>query len=45
MHMVENAKYTAQVLDEMIPIWKAEGYSFSRVDQYTDRYTEQRGAS
>ncbi|MGO5290553.1 polysaccharide deacetylase family protein [Porcincola sp. LCP21S3_C12] len=42
MHMVENAKYTAQVLDEMIPIWKAEGYSFARVDQYTDQYTQRR---
>lgn len=34
MHMQENAKYTAQALDTMIPIWKAEGYSFARIDDY-----------
>ena len=34
MHMQENAKYTAQVLDTMIPKWKEEGYSFARIDDY-----------
>lgn len=34
MHMQENAKYTAQALDTMIPIWQAEGYSFARIDDY-----------
>ena len=34
MHMQENAKYTAQVLDTMIPKWKEEGYSFARIDEY-----------
>lgn len=32
MHMQENACYTAQALDQMIPIWKDQGYSFERVD-------------
>ena len=32
MHMQENACYTAQALDQMIPIWKEQGYSFERVD-------------
>ena len=34
MHMQENAKYTAQALDTMIPKWQEEGYSFSRIDDY-----------
>ena len=34
MHMQETAKYTAQVLDTMIPIWKEEGYRFARIDEY-----------
>ena len=34
MHMLENAKYTAQALDTMIPIWKEQGYSFARLDDY-----------
>ena len=34
MHMQENAKYTAQALDYMIPLWKAQGYSFARLDDY-----------
>lgn len=34
MHMSDSAKYTAQVLDTMIPIWKSEGYSFARIDDY-----------
>ena len=34
MHMQENAKYTAQALDTMIPIWQAQGYTFARVDDY-----------
>lgn len=34
MHMQENAKYTAQALDEMIPVWRAQGYSFARIDDY-----------
>lgn len=42
MHMLENAKYTAQVLDIMIPVWKKAGYSFARVDQYTTAYSRQR---
>ena len=36
MHMTENAAYTAQALDEMIPEWKEQGYSFARVDEYLD---------
>lgn len=42
MHMLENAKYTAQVLDIMIPVWKKAGYRFARVDQYTAAYSRQR---
>jgi peptidoglycan/xylan/chitin deacetylase (PgdA/CDA1 family) len=42
MHMLENAKYTAQFLDIMIPVWKKGGYSFARVDQYTAAYSRQR---
>ena len=34
MHMQENAKYTAQALDYMIPLWKEQGYSFARLDDY-----------
>ncbi len=34
MHMQENAKYTAQALDEMIPVWEQEGYRFARIDDY-----------
>lgn len=34
MHMQENAKYTAQALDTMIPKWQEEGYSFARIDDY-----------
>ena len=34
MHMQENAKYTAQALDTMIPVWKARGYRFARIDDY-----------
>ncbi len=34
MHMTENAAYTAETLDIMIPEWKEEGYSFARVDEY-----------
>ena len=34
MHMQENAKYTAEALDTMIPIWKSLGYSFARIDDY-----------
>ena len=34
MHMLENAKYTAQALDTMIPLWKEQGYSFGRLDDY-----------
>ena len=34
MHMQENAKYTAQALDTMIPIWEQEGYRFARIDDY-----------
>ncbi|MBQ7464818.1 MAG: polysaccharide deacetylase family protein [Lachnospiraceae bacterium] len=34
MHMTENAAYTAQALDEMIPEWKEQGYGFARVDEY-----------
>ena len=34
MHMQENAKYTAEALDTMIPIWKSQGYSFARIDDY-----------
>ena len=37
MHMQENAKYTAQVLDAMIPIWKEQGYTFARIDDYLGR--------
>ena len=38
MHMTEDAKYTAQMLDVMIPRWQAQGYSFARVDEYTSQY-------
>lgn len=34
MHMSEEAQYTAEALDIMIPIWKSQGYSFARVDEY-----------
>lgn len=34
MHIQENAKYTAQALDTMIPIWKEQGYGFARMDDY-----------
>ena len=34
MHMQENAKYTAQALDTMIPIWQQQGYKFARIDDY-----------
>ena len=34
MHMQENAKYTAQALDTMIPVWEQEGYRFARIDDY-----------
>lgn len=34
MHMQESAKYTAQALDTMIPIWISQGYSFARIDDY-----------
>ena len=34
MHMTENAAYTAQALDIMIPEWKEQGYGFARIDQY-----------
>ena len=34
MHMQENAKYTAQALDAMIPVWQAQGYRFARIDDY-----------
>ena len=34
MHMLENARYTAQALDTMIPYWKEQGYSFARLDDY-----------
>ena len=37
MHMQENAKYTAQALDAMIPIWKEQGYTFARIDDYLGR--------
>mgnify|MGYP004529552999 CR=1 FL=1 len=37
MHMLENAKYTAQALDAMIPIWKEQGYTFARIDDYLGR--------
>lgn len=37
MHMQENAKYTAQALDTMIPIWKEQGYTFARIDDYLGR--------
>ncbi|MGI6555996.1 MAG: polysaccharide deacetylase family protein [Pseudoramibacter sp.] len=38
MHMTENAKYTAQMLDEMIPQWQQEGYHFARVDDYVSQF-------
>lgn len=34
MHMQENAKYTAQALDTMIPVWQSQGYRFARIDDY-----------
>lgn len=34
MHMSDEAQYTAEALDIMIPIWKSQGYSFARVDEY-----------
>ena len=38
MHMTENARYTAQMLDVMIPRWKKQGYSFARVDEYAGHF-------
>lgn len=38
MHMTEDAKYTAQMLDEMIPQWQQEGYHFARVDDYVSQF-------
>jgi len=34
MHMTENAAYTAQALDIMIPEWKDQGFEFARIDDY-----------
>ena len=34
MHMTENAAYTAEALDTMIPEWMAQGYEFARLDEY-----------
>ena len=34
MHMSDTAEYVAEALDIMIPIWKNQGYSFARVDEY-----------
>ncbi len=34
MHMSENAQYTAEALDIMIPKWQQMGYSFARIDDY-----------
>ena len=34
MHMQENARYTAQALDTMIPYWQQQGYTFARIDDY-----------
>ena len=34
MHMTENAAYSAQALDVMIPEWKEQGYEFARIDDY-----------
>lgn len=34
MHMFENAKFTAQALDTMIPVWQSQGYRFARIDDY-----------
>lgn len=39
MHMTENAALTAQMLDVLIPRWQKEGYSFARVDSYTNAHT------
>jgi peptidoglycan/xylan/chitin deacetylase (PgdA/CDA1 family) len=43
MHMNESAKYTAQVLDTMIPIWQSKGYSFARIDDYLGTSDVQKG--
>jgi len=34
MHMSEEAQFTAEALDIMIPEWKSQGYRFARVDDY-----------
>lgn len=34
MHMSPDARYTAEALDIMIPEWQAQGYTFSRLDDY-----------
>lgn len=34
MHMTANASFTSEALDIMIPEWQAQGYTFSRLDDY-----------
>lgn len=34
MHMSENAAYTAEALDIMIPLWQQAGFTFARIDDY-----------
>lgn len=36
MHMSDNSRYTADALDQMIPVWKEQGYRFSRIDRVLD---------
>ena len=34
MHMSDEAKYTAEALDEVIPYYLAKGYHFARISDY-----------
>lgn len=34
MHMSDNAKYTAAALDQMIPYYQSQGYTFERLSTY-----------
>ncbi len=34
MHFSPTSVYTADALDRMIPVWKEQGYSFARLDDY-----------
>ena len=34
MHFSPTSVYTADALDRMIPVWKEQGYTFARIDDY-----------